>query len=297
MIYKDLHIHSRFSSDGEFSVAEIIHRCQAQKINTFSITDHNSIKATSEALQLAQQAELHFIPGIELDCQHQGTNLHLLGYQIDWRSADFARVEEEVAAKVMASFSEMIANLNRLGFIIDAATVLAHAEGHLPTGELIAAVMLSDKKYHTPPLRPYMTGGARADMPQINFYLDFFAQGKPAFVPISYMSYRDAIALIKDHGGIPIVAHPGLNFKGRERVVETLMTQGAAGLEVFNNYHHVAQINYFTTQVQQSGGLMTCGSDFHGHTKPLINIGQFQIERQFEDYVNQSIQQIQSATI
>jgi len=60
-----------------------------------------------------------------------------------------------------------------------------------------------------------MKGGKRSDMPYINFYLDYFAQGKPAFVPIQYMSFRHAVEMIKDNGGIPIVAHPGLNLKGK----------------------------------------------------------------------------------
>ena len=71
-----------------------------------------------------------------------------------------------------------------------AGAVLAAADGKPPTGELIAEVMLSDANCHTPPLRPYMEGGERSDMPYINFYLDYFAQGRPAFVPVEYMDYR-----------------------------------------------------------------------------------------------------------
>lgn len=106
-----------------------------------------------------------------------------------------------------------------------------------PTGELIAEVMLSDANCHTPPLRPYMEGGERSDMPYINFYLDYFAQGRPAFVPVEYMDYRDAVELVRDNGGVPVVAHPGLNFWGREETAGRLLDRGAAGLEVFNNYH------------------------------------------------------------
>ena len=107
----------------------------------------------------------------------------------------------------------MVDNLLKLGFRVDAGAVLAAAGGGLPTGELIAEVMLSDANCHTPPLRPYMEGGERSDMPYINFYLDYFAQGRPAFVPVEYMDYRDAVELVRDNGGVPVVAHPGLNFR------------------------------------------------------------------------------------
>ncbi|MDR2955424.1 MAG: PHP domain-containing protein [Prevotella sp.] len=292
MVNADLHIHSLYSSDGEFNVDEIIKRCKTQKVNVFSLTDHNSVKGIQEASSLSMQEGMYFIPSIEIDCNYEGTDLHVLGYQIDWKSPDFFKLEEDIHNKVMDSFSEMISNLNRLGFIIDTQAVLDKAEGKLPSAELIAEVMLSDKKYHTPLLTPYMEGGNRSDMPYINFYLDYFAQGKPAFVPIDYMSYDTAIEIIKDNGGIPIIAHPGLNFNRKEKVVEELLNKGAKGLEVFNNYHSTEQIAYFASLTQENKCLMTCGSDFHGKTKPLINIGVFKYDSRYEDYLTGSINRI-----
>lgn len=292
MVHADLHIHSRFSSDGEFAVAEIINQCIAQKIDIFSITDHNSVKGIEEAACLGQQAEVNFVSGIEIDCNYEGTNLHVLGYGIDWKSGDFSELEANVSFKVINSFAEMIYNLNRLGFIIDADSVLAEAKGGLPTGELIAEVMLSDEKYHSPLLTPYIKGGNRSDMPYINFYLDYFAQEKPAYTPISYMNYQDAIEIIKDNGGIPIVAHPGLNLRGKESLTEKLLNGGAEGLETFNNYHDHEQISYFASLVLERDAIMTCGSDFHGKTKPLITIGQFNFDSQFESYLSDSINRL-----
>lgn len=281
MVHTDLHIHSIYSDDGEFQVSELINLCLAQKIETFSLTDHNSVKGVGQAVSQAHQAGLHFIPGIEIDCNYEGTNLHLLGYHIDWRSDDFRQLEEDVATKVMLALGDMIGNLNQLGFKIDIEAVLTKANGQLPSGELIAEVMLTDAKYASAPLSPYMKGGARSDMPYINFYLDYFAQNKPAFVPISYISFRDAVQLVKKNGGTPIVAHPGLNLKGREQFAERLLDEGAEGLEVFNNYHTTEQSNYFGTLVRQRHAVMTYGSDFHGKTKPLIQIGQFNFDSQF----------------
>ena len=150
----DLHIHSAYSSDGEIPVAGIAERCAASGTAIFSLTDHNCVRGLDEAAGCASKAGLGFVPGIEVDCNFEGIDLHLLGYGIDWQSADFARLEEEVAAKVMASFGGMIDNLLKLGFSVDAEAVLEAAAGGLPTGELIAEVMLSDTKYHMPPLRP-----------------------------------------------------------------------------------------------------------------------------------------------
>ena len=210
----DLHIHSGYSSDGELPVAAIVGLCAARGLDAFSLTDHNSVRGVGEAARLARERGIGFVPGIEIDCNYRGTDLHLLGYGVDWRSADFARLEEEVAAKVMASFGAMVDNLLKLGFRVDAGAVLAAADGKPPTGELIAEVMLSDANCHTPPLRPYMEGGERSDMPYINFYLDYFAQGRPAFVPVEYMDYRDAVELVRDNGGRARRGASGAEFPG-----------------------------------------------------------------------------------
>ena len=137
-----------------------------------------------------------------------------------------------------------------------------------------------------------MEGGARSDMPLVNFYLDYFAQGKPAYVPIEHLPFRDAIALVREHGGIPVIAHPGLNFKGKEQEVEELLDLGAAGLEVFNNYHNEKQVEYFARLTMQRKTLMTCGSDFHGKIKPLISLGQYLPTQNFEKELNNSLRQL-----
>jgi hypothetical protein len=127
-------------------------------------------------------------------------------------------------------------------------------------------------------------------MPYINFYHDYFSQGSTAYVKIDYMSYREAIDLIKSQNGIPIVAHPGVNLRNREDMINELLDHGAQGLEAFNNYHNYDQINYFAGIAVQRHLLMTCGSDFHGKNKPLIKPGLFKQVGRFEEKVDKSIQ-------
>ncbi|MDL2262150.1 PHP domain-containing protein [Bacteroidales bacterium OttesenSCG-928-I21] len=297
MIKADLHIHSKFSDDGELGTKEIVENCIKQNLNVFSITDHNSTKGINETALFTKDKGIKLIPGIEIDCIYKGINLHVLGYNIDYSSKNFADLEKDVSSKMTASFDEMIANIRKIGFAVDAESVLKKAGNHLPTGELIAEVMLSNERFYSPLLKPYMTGGARSDMPYINFYLDYFAQGKPAFVPIEFMNYTDAVRLIKDNGGVPVVAHPGLNLKGKEHIAEELLDAGAEGLEVFNNYHDLEQIQYFAKAVLKRNALMTCGSDFHGKTKPLIRLGEFKFDNRYEDYLRNSLQTLKQREI
>jgi hypothetical protein len=217
----------------------------------------------------------------------------VLGYNILWRNSDFAALEDQVTGKIMDSFALMINNLRNTGIDLDAGEVLLKAEGKLPTAELMAEVLLGNPAYNTnEKLRPYRKGGARSDMPYINFYHDFFAQGSPAYVKIDFMDFKEAIALIKRNRGIPVVAHPGVNLRGREEVVEELLDQGAEGLEAFNNYHSYDQIKYFARVAMARNVLMTCGSDFHGKTKPLIRPGAFRTVSQYEKYATESVKRL-----
>jgi predicted metal-dependent phosphoesterase TrpH len=129
-------------------------------------------------------------------------------------------------------------------------------------------------------------------MPYINFYHDYFAQGSPAYVKIDYISYSEAIDLIKSQDGIPIIAHPGVNLRNREALINELLDNGALGLEAFNNYHDFNQINYFAGIADRRHLLLTCGSDFHGKNKPLIKPGLFKQVDRFEHSVDKSIRVI-----
>ena len=292
----DLHLHSKYSNDGEYEVSYIVEQCVKKGVQTFSLTDHNRVRGIDEAKQQALQHGLSFVPGIEVDCCFKGTNLHLLGYNISWQSNDFESLDREVSGKLTAAFSEMIANIRKLGFEVDEREVLAKAEGEDPIPELIAEVMLSDERYATAMLKPYMTGGARSDMPFLNFYMDYFAQGKPAYVHVDYMSFADAVALIRDNDGTPVVAHPGLNLKGKEELIEKLLAAGAAGMEVFNNYHTTEQCAYFAELTKKQNAIMTCGSDAHGKIKPLIEVGCYLFDARYSDYLAGSVKQLISVS-
>jgi len=293
----DLHIHSHYSNDGEFSIPDIIKKGHTCGLDTFSITDHNSVSGSIEAERLTAVSDgMNFIPGIEIDCNYQGTDLHLLGYQVELRSDDFSVLERSVRQRHMDAIPQMIGNLKKLGIPVDLDELMKESGGEPPSGELMGELLLKNPEQHRNfRLLPYLPGGERSEMPLINFYLDFFAQGKPAYVKIEHLDFGDAIALVRDNGGIPVVAHPGLNLQGREEVAGELLDQGAAGLVVFNNYHNREQVAFFADLTLQRGALMSCGSDFHGKNKPLISLGQYRLLESYRVYLEQCLIRILEA--
>lgn len=289
----DLHVHSNYSNDGELGVDELVKKCKKKGVKVLSITDHNIVRGNSEASKLCLDSGIAYIPGIEIDCNYKGTDMHLLAYHIDWESKEIVELEAKAQEIIREAVPVMIRNLAKAGIQIDGDELLEKSEGKLPAPELFAEVLMGNPGYHSNPLLlPYLPGGERSDMPYINFYLDYFAQGKPAYVKLELMDFRVAIELVKRNGGIPIVAHPGLNFKGKEKQVEELLDLGAEGMEVFNNYHDTNQMEYFATLSQSKGALMTAGSDFHGKTKPLINLGAYPVLETYRDLLKKSIQYI-----
>lgn len=47
--YIDLHMHSKYSDDGEFTPIQLVEQCHEAGIKIMAIADHNSVKAIDEA--------------------------------------------------------------------------------------------------------------------------------------------------------------------------------------------------------------------------------------------------------
>lgn len=275
----DLHMHSCYSDDGEFSPKELVQKCKDAGINIMAISDHNCVKANEEAEKYASIAGIAYIPAVEIDCTFKDVNLHVLGYGIDYKSHDFADIEENVSKQSAEAAQKMLLATQGLGFEINENDMMTLAKDmHRPdhwTGEMFAEVLLSKPEYKNHALlMPYRNGGDRCDNPYVNFYWDFYAQGKACYVKISYPSLEEVIAIIHRNGGKAVLAHPAVNLKGDRKLLKAIGLTGIDGIEAFSSYHLLSQAADFYDEAMRSNKLVTCGSDFHGKTKPAISIGQ-----------------------
>lgn len=268
----DLHVHSAYSDDGEFSVAEILKLGQQFQVNYLSIADHNSVKSVKEALLLGPQMGVQTIAGVELDCIHRGMNLHLLGYHFDASHPAFAEIEQNIIKQEQNAAVKKIELIKKeTGIPFREEDILGTAVNGVVTGELIAETLLKRRdagEYLA--LRAYLPGGNRCDNPYVNFYWDYFSKGKPAYVPINYISLDEANNLIHQAGGISVLAHPGQSLKEDYSRLEQIVEIQIDGIEVCSSYHSRMDAVYFEAKTQEYKLLATCGSDFHGKTKPSI---------------------------
>ena len=90
----DLHMHSLYSDDGEFTPTQLVEKCYDAGIRIMAIADHNSVKAIDEAKSVAKEKGILYIPAVEIDCTYEGINLHVLGYGIDYHHHDFVELED-----------------------------------------------------------------------------------------------------------------------------------------------------------------------------------------------------------
>lgn len=141
-------------------------------------------------------------------------------------------------------------------------------------GEMIAeAAMEFDKKHKNPLLMEYYENGSRSDNPYVNFYWDYCAQGKSAYAEVKFIDLKEAIKIIEESGGIPVLAHPGNNVKEDINLLKDIISCGIKGIEIYSSYHSKEQVTFYKEFALKNKLLLTCGSDFHGKTKPSISIG------------------------
>lgn len=270
----DLHFHSIISDDGEFTPTALMERCAKNGVRVAALADHNSVRGVPEALRAAKTHGVTLIPATELDCTCGGVGLHVLGYNIDPAEPDFAENEQTVLAQAQAASGKMLELVRGLGLAVRDEDAFALAHDGVVTGEIIAEAALANPANEgNALLAPYRPGGARADNPFVNFYWDYCAQGKPAYVPIRYLTLKQAVALIERAGGIPVLAHPGNNVHEDASLLCAIADEGVRGIEVFSSYHTPKQTAFYRAQAELLGLFMTCGSDFHGKTKPAIELG------------------------
>lgn len=279
----DLHMHSNISNDGEYTPSQLMQLCQQHGLKTVALADHNSVRGIAEAQRSANELGLEFIRAIELDCQFEGVNLHLLGYGIDSTLSEFEKNEMDILKKEQDASSKLIELVQDLGIQFEIEKVLDLAIEGVVTGEMIAEAALADlRNQNNPLLEPYRKNGKRSDNPYVNFYWDFCSQGKPAYVPIQFMGLNEAIQLIRKARGLAVLAHPGINIGQNQKILEGIVACGVDGIEVYSSYHDENMVAYYNEQADKFHLLKTIGSDFHGKTKPAIKLGSMSCQEEID---------------
>ena len=270
----DLHMHSNISNDGDFSPAELMKMCSKAGIKTAALAVHNSVRGVAEAIKEGEKFGVKVIPAIEIDCTYKEYNLHVLGYNIDYNNKIFEKIEKNVFEQELKAGDKRMALVKEAGIFFDEEKVRKLSYDGTITGEMIGEAAIEDERNRENPLiTPYLEGGTRSNNPYVNFYWDWCSKGKPAYVPIKYITLKEAIDIIHKTGGKAVLAHPNNNIGMNEEVFKEIAAEGIEGVEVFSSYHSKENAEFFLKMAEKYNVSVTCGSDFHGKTKPAIKLG------------------------
>lgn len=255
----DLHLHTTHS-DGSQSPAEVVKLAHEAGVSALAITDHDITTGLPEAIAAGQELGIEIIPGIEISSRHGESELHVLGYFLKWEDAQLNARLMTLRESRHRRNPKIIELLQAAGIDITYDEVRAVA-GSDSVGRPHIARVLMDKKVVT-------TAKEAFDR--------FLAEGKAAYVPRDLPAPVDAIRWIKDAGGLAVLAHPTW-VKTTEGTLtdlaRQLKEQGLDGVEVHYSTHTPRQTRTYLSLAKQLGLLVTGGSDFHGMTKPDIEVG------------------------
>ena len=242
----DLHSHTT-ASDGTFTPRELVQEAARRGVRVLAVTDHDSTEGLAEAFdEASRHAPLRIVPGIEINCDVDGGEIHVLGYCLDYEAPWFQEFCRGQRAERRQRVHRMVARLAELGMPIDAEEVFALVQEGSAGRPHVAQVMVQ---------RGYVKSVRDA-------FDRYLAAGRPGHVPRKTLTPEDAVRLLRRAGGVPVFAHPGL--AGRDELIPGLVRAGLMGIECYYPEHSAARTGSYVELCRQYGLVATGGSDFHG---------------------------------
>lgn len=267
----DLHVHSSYS-DGSFSPKELVEYALNHNISAFALTDHDTVSGLDEAISHAEMLSgkvcaanpagntVEVISGIEFSTEYEGRDIHIVGLFIDYKSEHFQNYITSFVESREIRNEKMCRLLQERGIDItydklkeafpDAVITRAHY-----------ARFLTDNGYTCSMKEAFER------------YVGDYA---PCFVPREKVTPVQAVRLIRDASGIPVLAHPALYRMNSVRLEQLVMELKAAGLLAIESIYAAytpAETREIHAIAVKYGLAVSGGSDFHGSNKPGLQFG------------------------
>lgn len=261
----DLHTHST-ASDGAHGPRELVEMAADMGLAAFAVSDHDTLDGVPEASKAAESLGLPLVPAVELSVDlASGGSAHLLGYfpgadveSLCSRDTPLGRALKRVRDARYERNPRILEKLSGMGMHVPAPDVERAAGEGVVGRPHIAQVMVR---------RGYVGSEREA-------FDRFLARGRPAYVERERLFADAAMGLIRDRGGIPVLAHPGLMPRSPgelSALIASLAERGLGGVEVYYPGHGEAVTAHLSETARRCGLVATGGTDYHGEcsTAPL----------------------------
>jgi predicted metal-dependent phosphoesterase TrpH len=260
----DLHTHSR-ASDGNLSPSELIRAAKERGLSAIALTDHDTIDGLDEAREEAVRQGIEFIPGIEFDIDYEPVTIsgefHLLGLGLVNIGPGFREALTEIRRKRENRNLRVLERIKEeLGVSVDYGEVQAISGGGA-LGRPHFATLLINR-------------GIVKDREQA--FSKYLSKGRPLYIAKERLGFTRALSIIRDAGGIPVLAHPLSLYIAWGRLpdfIADLAAQGLAGIEAWHPTAKVQSCRRLEELGRSLGLYITAGSDFHGNSRPDRKLG------------------------
>lgn len=251
----ELHCHTRIS-DGSCSFEEVLELADQEAVTCLAITNHDTTSGLQDMVIRGKEKGIDIIPGIEISAYDstRERRVHILGYEIEPGDSGIAELCNPLIERRHVGCRRAVMLLASNGYNITWEQVLKYAKGG--TGVYKQHIMhaLIDEGY--------------TDSIYGELYKTLFSRGKDeeapglAYMPMEYVSAKDAVNVILQAGGVPVLAHPG-QYDSFE-IAPELVSYGLQGIEVLHPLHGPDDEKRAAALAEEHDLFMTGGSDFHG---------------------------------
>ena len=253
----DLHVHTT-ASDGTATPEEAVRLAHDLGLAAIAITDHDTVSGYEAAAREGAALGVEVVPGIEISTTFGGP-VHILGYFIDPASPQIQTVLDWVVRDRDERNQKMAALMAADGLPV------CYEEMHQRFGAVIG--------------RPHF-GEILVELGLANSVQDAFdnyiEKGQKYYLPRHFLSIERSIQVIRDSGGVPVLAHPfqyKLDDTGLRALTEHCLESGLRDMECLYSGYTAEQSAYLLALAEEYGLTPTGGSDYHGSNKPHIRLG------------------------
>lgn len=253
----DLHIHTT-ASDGSLTPTQVVQLARKKGFSLIAVTDHDTMGGVAEALGAGKKYNVDVVPGVEIS---SGVTLevHMLGYGMSPDHPVMKAMMEDMRAARVERMERIIENLQKMGVPITVEEVEAVAGGAIGRPH-IAQVLI-----------------AHGLVPDVRTaFREYIGVGAKAYVERRKMTSEQVVANIRDAGGVPVLAHGGLLRISEVELnqwIDSMAKKGLMGLECYHNAHTPQMERLLRAAAERNGLLVTGGSDFHGASRPDVEMG------------------------
>ena len=253
----DLHTHSTYS-DGSFSPEELIKLAEKEGLSAIALTDHNTVSGLTHFLTASKNTDVEAALGVEISCDYNGDELHVLALFIENRLAEVEKFLEIPKARKEASNKSLAENLIKNGYKIDYERMKSQ------TGGSINRVHFANELIKNGYIKTVNEG-----------FDTILSEERGLYLPPKRLTAFEVLEFIKGIGAVSVLAHPLLNLT-KDQLIEFLPKAkdfGLMAMETRYSKYSLEEQEFSTKLAKEFCLLESGGSDFHGENKPDIKLG------------------------